>query len=67
MDFDMSLAVRNDKNGTITSFCGNVKNTIKYCACKQDYTWNPNTLSCLCDKDFEIGEYLEDFKCMKMI
>ena len=36
MDFDVNLVVRNDKNDTIISFSGNVKNTITYCACEED-------------------------------
>ena len=32
--------------------------------CEKDHTWNPSTCPCESKKYFEIGEYLEDCKCM---
>ena len=40
------------------------KNSIKYCACEEDYIWNPNTCACECNKDCEIGECLGDCECI---
>ena len=34
--------------------------TIKLRVCEEDYGWNPRICVCGCDKDFEIGKYLED-------
>ena len=38
---------------------------IRHRACEKYYVWNLRTCACKCDKDSEIGEYLQVCKCMK--
>ena len=33
--------------------------------CKENSAWNPSTCLCKCDKDCEIGEYLENYTSIK--
>ena len=41
--------------------------TIKLRVCEEDYGWNPRICVCGCDKDFEIGKYLEDWTYMRSL
>ena len=52
-----------DKNGTMTVSVRVLKKT-NHPTCEKDYTWNLGTCPCECKKDFEIGKYFEDCKCM---
>ena len=59
---DMGLTVENVsqyKNGIVGSVIVSIKNQcMKNCLIK-DYAWIASTCACECDKDCEIGEYLE--------
>ena len=43
------------------------KKPIKHCVCEKEYAWNPSICACVCDKDCDICEYLEDCTFMKSL
>ena len=48
------------KNEIMMKVCVNVKNQS---SCKDNYTWNPSTCDCECNKAFKIDEYLYIKNC----
>ena len=43
------------------------KKRIKNCTCEKDFTQNPSTCECMCNKYCMIGEYLQGCESMKSL
>ena len=42
-------------------YCCKCKKQIRHYVCKDNFAWNSSISACKCDKDCEIGEYLDNF------
>ena len=61
-------SVTQDKNGKMIIVSVSEKKPISHRVCKEDYAWNPSTCTYYkCDKDWEIGKYLNECECMKSL